>query len=338
MEYRQLEGINQSSLKKILVSPKSYLKEINRNKDEDENNDPQHFKLGKLIDFVLTEPDKHYNDYFFVEPDLKISDSIKEVIRYIFVHYQTINNFDNLPIRNIELIKEAAKKVGYGQSYKEETLINKIQKEGEAYYQCLINSIGKVRITKEDKNKALLTKMAIMSDPNLSKYFKKQKDTEIWFKKVINFNYKGFICKGELDQVYINHTLKEITPLDIKTTSDSVLNFSYNFWKYRYDFQASFYTFGLKQDLQIRELLKVGYKLLPFKFLIIETVGNSIPVIFNTTEEIYNIGAKGGILSTGKQLEGVVQSFERLCWHTENNLWDFPKEYYLNNKEFNIQV
>jgi hypothetical protein len=340
--YRELKGENQSRLKLMLKNPQAYSKNKSIKAD--------YFAFGSLVDFLLTEKDKDLEDEFFVLKEIKISENIKTIVEKLFDYYQEfdiatgITTTKGVPLRNVDMILEFAKELDYGQSWKPNTLIAKIEKEGESYYNILQKAKGKIKISEDDYYKAINCKMAVMSDPKLSKYFKSEKSregvllNEVIFKKILNFEYEGFNCKGELDQIVINHVNKTITPIDEKTTGESVLSFNFNFWKYRYDFQASFYTEGLRQDVELQPLLQSGYTIEAFKFIVIEKELINKPVIFTTTNTILHIGRYGGVLANGKEIEGFHQAIQRLRFHQESNKWDFPKEYYDNNEEFILTI
>ena len=131
-----------------------------------------------------------------------------------------------------------------------------------------------------------------------------------------------------MDKVFIDHTAKTITPIDYKTTGTSVDSFNYDFWRFRYDFQAAFYWTGLSLDPEIVKLREKGYKLLHFMYIVVERDSNNSPLIFRVPNAVTSIGWLGGTISNGKKLEGVTQALERYAFHNHNNKWDKPKEAY----------
>jgi hypothetical protein len=335
--YREIEAVNQSRLKLILKNPRAY--------QENKKIESDAFTFGSLVDFLLIEPTKNVEDYYFISKDLKVSDNVKTIVDRIFNYYEELKDFpeiieqEGFPIRNSKLILQYAQELEYGQSWKPDTLVAKIEKEGSGYYHSLVQAKGKIKISEEDYSKAVNCKMAVMSDELLARYFKNDDDNKSVFKYVLSFDHeRGFNCKGELDIVHIDKVNKVITPIDVKTTSDTVLGFNYNFWKYRYDFQAAFYRYGLKKDPHIAQLIEQGYKLEAFKFIVIEKELVNRPVSYWIPVSVDSIGQYGGTLSNGKELEGFEQALERLQWHNDNNLWEFPREYYINGQEFEILI
>lgn len=337
MEYRKIDAINQSRLKKILKSPKEYFD--NKNKTTD------YFTFGSVVDFLLTEKKKDFNEEYFVPIIKTPPDNIKFIIDKIYENEKFRKSIDEEftvldSVQIEELILKIATEINYGQSYKKETLLTKVYDGGLGYLESLRNAEGKQIISPDDFNKAKTRVMEVLSNPQLAKYFKKEsKDYDILFKPVIQFEYHGFTCKGELDIVIVHHGVKKIIPLDVKTTSDTIYGFNYNFWKYRYDFQAAFYTLGITGDKYFQPLIENGgYTVTSFKFLVIEANGYNPPVMFNSNPLLHNIGLNGGVLANGKEIEGVNQAFNRLQWHIENNKWDFSKDYYDNNCEFPLTI
>ena len=336
MDYRKHKGLNQSSLKKILQSPTAYQKEINRTEESLE----EHFVFGSLLDFMMLEKEKDFEDEYYIISGTMGSEAIQNIVKYVYDRHLLEEKECDLNTDAHNTILKGAMVYGYGGKWKQDTIVNKIIKEGLNYYNSLKKAEGKIIITQEDHSKALICKAALLSDPYTAKYFTAGKDIEIIDKKVIKFEHLGHHCKGELDKLVIHHGQKWIIPADLKTTGTGIYAFNTSFWKYGYDFQAAFYTLGVQLDPEIKKLLDKGYTLKNFKFIVIETDVNSQPFVFNTPQEVLNIGMNGGKLANGWYREGVTQAFTRLEYHMSNDQWLYPMEY-LNEDvpgELNIKL
>jgi len=155
---------------------------------------------------------------------------------------------------------------------------------------------------------------------------------------VIGPNDKGFDLKGELDRVAINHSTKTITPIDFKTTGKPITGFQYEFFTYRYDFQAAVYAWGLTYHPKIQELLDKDYVIQDFLYIVVETNLVNDPMIFNVNADVLQIGFDGVVLNSGRTLEGFNKALDRLQYALDNNAWKFPMEYYLNGGKLNIEI
>jgi hypothetical protein len=100
-----------------------------------------------------------------------------------------------------------------------------------------------------------------------------------------------------LDTTRINHKLKKITPMDIKTTGQPVTKFNTVIEKRRGDVQAAFYTRGIKQCLET--ICKIvgkdvrDYHIDQFAFIVESTSSAGIPLIFPMKMEAMLRGVNG---------------------------------------------
>lgn len=336
-EYRHLQKMNQSLLKQILKSPKAFLDTQERFAQQLENEAngivekiAPHFVFGKLVDFMLTEDGELEEVFYIMKNAKKPSDTIVEIIDMLFNDYAD----SGLLEEHQGKILECAGRVGYGGSWKPETVFGKILDAGSTYWETLKESANKIIVSEEEYNKAVICCAALKSDEVTKQYLvpSKNGDIEVIKKPIFEFTFKGVDMKGEGDLYTVHHHRKKIFPLDIKTMSGSVTEFPSNFWKYRYDFQGTFYDKGIRQLPYVQELLAKGYTIEPFKFLVIDKEAQSAPLVYSMSHDVSKIGAMGGTLSNGKKLEGIVQAVERYKFHSDSNKWDYPMEYYMNGE------
>jgi hypothetical protein len=340
MSYREMRGLNQSSLKKILVSPQEYLKAINKQEDEAT---PEHFLFGTVVDIMLTGTKDEFDEKFVKIPDeTKCSETIVAIVKDIFEDALTMSKEQEWDITALkdydEIILKKARQAGYQNNWKDETLTNSIIKQGSEYFELLKTTVGKTPITESEYAKAVNAVMALKADKYTQMYTRKQKDVEYLDKFIVCFGYEGEEIKGELDRVVINHKTKTITPIDFKTTGKSMLGFNYDFWQFRYDFQAAVYTYGLQRHSDIINLLGQGYTLNNFLYIVVEKSLIYNPQIFEVHKAITKIGWEGGTLSNGRRLEGFVQAVQRYQFATKNDAWDYSQEYYENEGKLFIEV
>jgi len=324
IEYRTIDKLNQSLLKEILKSPGSFVRAQEKYMQK-EKTIPSHFVFGSAVDHMITE-DVDFNDKFYVMGESAVSDTIKTIVDYVHDEFGPEEFIRKLEDCRDSIVR-ACSYVNYGQAWKEDTRINKVIEQGQNYFKDLAASAGKTIISSEDFSKAVVAHASMMSDPYMSKYLKpKESHMELVKKKVIEFEYDGIPMKCELDLVFINHKLNTITPIDVKTTGNTVYGFPYTVWKYRYDFQAAVYHFALEQAISGTNLN--NYHINHFKWFVVEKESVNHPLIYKANSKVLEIGFKGGTLSNGKVLEGFYSAIERYKFHKNNDKWNYPMEYY----------
>ena len=125
----------------------------------------------------------------------------------------------------------------------------------------------------------------------------------------------------------VDNEMGYLYPIDIKTTNVKTTNWISMFWKLRYDFQASFYTMGLFLGNYCQKYNCTVFK--PFKFIVESQTSPGTPLVFEAGHEIIDFGRFGGKM-VSKEYEGFDQAIRRFTWHSENDLWDYPMEDYIN--------
>lgn len=346
VDYKTISALNQSTLKQILVSPKSYVEAKERQLARVESTE-QHFVFGSLVDMMLTESKEDFDKKYAVIPDdTGVSETIAKIVKGV---YDEINDTFDLAWGTLEdypeqILKHCNYEL-YQSRWKDETRINKIVEQGSKYFDILKKCGTKTIITESEYAKAVNCVMALRSDKHTGKYCqKKSNDPKILIidKHVIMFEHEGLEFKGEIDRIIVNHKEKTITPIDFKTTSKSVLNFENSFWHFRYDFQAAVYMLGLTKDKseRLKSYYEEGYSFKPMLYIVVETFLKNPPMVFEISTTAINTGLYGNVDKVPKikeNLEGFYQAIKRFKYATEYNAWDYPMEYDTKGKTI-IQV
>lgn len=346
VDYKTISALNQSTLKQILVSPKSYVEAKERQLARVESTE-QHFMFGSLVDMMLTESKEDFDKKYAVIPDdTGVSETIAKIVKGV---YDEINDTFDLAWGTLEdypeqILKHCNYEL-YQSRWKDETRINKIVEQGSKYFDILKKCGTKTIITESEYAKAVNCVMALRSDKHTGKYCqKKSNDPKILIidKHVIMFEHEGLEFKGEIDRIIVNHKEKTITPIDFKTTSKSVLNFENSFWHFRYDFQAAVYMLGLTKDKseRLKSYYEEGYSFKPMLYIVVETFLKNPPMVFEISTTAINTGLYGNVDKVPKikeNLEGFYQAIKRFKYATEYNAWDYPMEYDTKGKTI-IQV
>lgn len=337
--YRDIDKINQSLLKKLLIHPVEYLKA--KDKQESDEVEKKHNVFGSMVDILCLSPER-FDKEFYVMEEADISDALKSISSMIMemaelegLDIPILSKEHNSPVDHI--ILEVAEKFNYQSNWKNDTKVKKIKESCGGYISKLVFAKGRTIVSTEEYQKAITCSMMLKSDPGTKYYFKPKKGEVLLFHKVVQFEFEGIEIKCELDIIRINHDSKIIYPADLKTIGSQIYRFNSDFWKFRYDFQAGTYFLGLFSDPTIKELLEKGYKIAPFRFIVGHSDSDYSPLVFKVGESAHNIAISGGVLSDGRRLEGLTQAVKRYKFHIKEDKWDYPMEYY-QNKILNIEI
>jgi len=336
IDYQTISALNQSTLKQILISPQAYVKAKERQLSGIESSE-RHFVFGSLVDMMLTESKEDFDKKYAVIPDdTGVTEVIGRIIKGLYDDISYLAEEKVLEDYKDEILQYCNYEQ-YQSRWKDETRINKIIEQGSKYFDILKNSGTRTIITETEYANAINCVMALRTDKYTSKYCQKKSNDpniEIVNKHVVVFDYQGLEFKGELDRVIVNHEDKTITPIDFKTTSKSVLNFEKSFWHFRYDFQAAVYTLGLSLDKseKFQKYYKDGYSFKPMLYIVVETFLSNPPMVFEISKTAINTGLYGNVDQVPKikeNLEGFTEAIKRFKYATENNVWEYSREYHV---------
>jgi hypothetical protein len=83
-DYRRMQKLNQSLLKKILISPRSFLEAQKKYQQQDDSTE-EHFVFGSMVDLMLTGTKAEFDEkYYRVSDDVKCSEASKNYYRWSF--------------------------------------------------------------------------------------------------------------------------------------------------------------------------------------------------------------------------------------------------------------
>ena len=170
---------------------------------------------------------------------------------------------------------------------------------------------------------------SLRTNPFTADWIVGNENIELHKQVVLDFEYLGVRCKGLVDLIAVDRKRCIVYPIDIKTSSSSTGLWGHTmFWKFRYDIQAAFYSYGIKNSGLLEEL---GCdKVHPFRFIVENQDFPGNPLVYQIGDTIAHLGQFGGT-AEGRVYEGFHQAIERYKWHTENDLWQYPMHDYLNN-------
>lgn len=308
--YLSSTALSQSKLKRILLHPQMFLNSSYGDADE-----PKETTLiGDAVDLIITQHESAFDEAFYITDAEKPSSMMGTFVWELFVNRE----------------HENAKAIAYERSGFKITL-DKVwerhEKEGVDYYNALIEAGLRSTITSNQKIKIDNIVSALKSHSFTSKWIQGEYGLEVHKQVVVEFEYLGELCKGLLDLVVVDKETNTAYPIDLKTTASSTGAWMSIFWKFRYDIQAAFYTYGVING-GLKESLGVD-KIHPFRFIVVNQDYPDNPLIYEMSEEILNLGQFGGT-HYSREYKGFHQAIEQYQWHTKEELWDYPMEDYIN--------
>lgn len=309
---RQL--INQSSFRYINPeeggSPELFYDYINGKIEEKET---EKMITGTMVHMALLEPEK-----FIVAEIPAISDNIKSIVDKVFASAK-INDIDltMLDLKDFEPeITESAKAINFGQSWKPETLVDKVVEGGKEYFNIIKQGQNKIILT--TKQKASVDKIVNAIKTQFGHYFEKRDDLDILHELPIFFtvptnDYTNLDCKAKIDMLIINHSLKEFHIIDLKTISQSIENFPKIFNERRMYRQMAFYERAVREEYK-------GYSSDIHSIIVAESTGYNRVRQYMISHEYINKG-----------IDEYSDILNRIAFHYSTNNWMISMEDLKNN-------
>lgn len=307
-EYREYSAPNYSKIKTFDISS-LYYKNLIDGKIVEE--DKSYFALGRAIHCVVLEPKRFNKEYLRCNinaPGGIIGNFTNELIA--MCKYD--NNIFGPNISKQEFEKAYS---AIDTSWKLETIINKFnESSGILYFNFMCKNYNKTIISESDYKIILKCKDSVCNHKAASKFLSNENSA---IELSIIWKYKDLILKSRLDKIVIDEEKKSVFIIELKTTSKPVSNFHRDYKSYKYYMQLAFYCEAAKCLFESNNYL--DYTFVPI-IIAVETKPFYETKIF----EINDADIKEGNIEFTKILD-------RIAWHTKNNKWEYPKEYYDNS-------
>jgi hypothetical protein len=310
-EYLSSTALSQSKLKKLLVHPQLF---INYNTEDDTDEPKETTVIGDAVDLILTQSSDAFYHAFYTTDVEKPGAMMGVFVWQLFV---------NRDSSDAELI--AYERSGF--KIKLDKVRERFEKEGKYYYEALLESNGKTVITSAQKTKIDNIVESLKNNEFTSEWINGSDRYEVHKQVVVEFEYQGHKCKGLLDLVVLDKETGIVYPIDLKTTSSPTNSWVSMFWKFRYDIQAAFYTYGIVSSGLVEKL--GGKSLHNFRFIVETQDYPGSPLIYEIDDVILAMGQFGGEYN-GRQYEGFADAIKRYEWHIANDLWNYPMQDYQN--------
>ena len=313
MEYLNSPAYNQSFLKKILGYPED-------DKDEIVPGIRKHISLGNTVDAILSYD--NFDELISIYNTQEPSELISKVIN---------NAFKLDPYISDDSIIQAIDLCGYKGNKNWDTIrrLEEIKQYSE-YIEFLKNSNFKLILTEDQYNLAKTICSNLYTAKNTEYYI----SAEGYRQLPIYFKYEDIDCKALLDKVIETDTT--IQPIDYKVTSSPLHQWKYVAKKFRYDFQAAFYTEALRYIYPNKTVL-------PFVFIVASSNPNTLPYVYKVEDEdlstgkyglkiIHNIEINEKPTFYYEQVNGFHQAIQLIKQKEFLNLDNYDVEGYLTNR------
>lgn len=275
-------------------------------------------RIGSLTDdllFTKMVDSSHFNKLYYIFDGAKPTATLGKLVNLV------VENKNGLPSKTE--VYELVKKNSYWSNIvDEDKLIKKFDnRQFWDYLRAYYGSKDKTIVGTVDYALAEDLVNILLTHEHSKHIFEDSKHTQTLYQYPIRFEYKGFILRGIMDFVKIDHKKKEITLIDLKTGKDDPEFFTTAFVKHRYDLQEAVYTLAFEHiclDLDLK-----GYKLKPFEFLYLSRYEKT-PIIYEVPK-VWHIAAKEGYKLNGRWTKGLDELIDDIKWHWDNKVFDKSK-------------
>lgn len=287
-----------------------------------EVNKTESVAIGSLVD-DLTNDDIDIENKYYIYNGSKPTATLGKLCNII------TKNYSELPEK--KEILEIVKKNNFWSTTKDDIkLVSKYNvPEFWEYLRAIFFSKNK-KIISSEKYELSKELCQILKSHDFSKHIFENNDLiDRYNQFTFNITYMDVVLRGMMDFLIVNHIDKTIQIIDLKTGQYKGLEFIINFIKFKYYIQESVYTLKKVEQFICKELNLKGYTMLPFQFLYI-SVYEKIPLVYTTTDLWHKAGRLGYYSGTyyNKGLDELIQEIK---WHVNNNVYNLPKEIYINN-------
>ncbi len=312
--YNQDYNFSYSSMNKLLFSPGIFYKDYILK--ERELKTDKHLIEGKLLHLLLLQPEK-LHDEFSIVPNKIPSDNVRKVLNDL--KKRIVGDLDDLGPEILEVLKEH----NLYQSFKEdEKRLSKIQTiENGEYFKFLLES-GKDIIDNDMLAKAT-ERVEVLKDNKDVMSLMEDTITDFEMDPIEAYNEKYLECdlkdykfglKGYVDRYIVDHDKKEITIIDLKTTSKGLDKFAETMDYYNYWIQAVIYsTLVIKNNEKDISSYKINYKF----------------VVIDNYDQVYVFDVSNNTKSDWYR--GFVDVLNQIDYHYTNRKYTLPYDFAMNN-------
>lgn len=330
-EYRDLpnsEYFSSSFLKdfdsrgpKALIQPKVY--------------DNSGIRFGSLADILLLSSGEFEDDYHitkftsnFPKTAQQLFDIVSEKIKEDdeFTEDDIINESEKFVKLCLDIISEEK----LWSTTKDEEKLKKHFLNDEFKGSLIDSIIAKTKklVSTEDYMKAQLM-AKVIREHEFTKDFINSDDLskkQVLFQTAIIYDDEGNKFKCLIDIILIDHESKTARVIDYKTGALPKEDFTFTFFKFRYDLQGALYTKALNEFLQQKGFKDYTILNPVFLYTCVSEPEAPLPVI--VSKDIIDSAFKGFISRTGRVYKGISQLVDEILWHRKHDKYEYSKQVY----------
>ena len=346
-EYRELDAVSYSLLSALAKDPKNI-----RDKKDKKN---EGMVLGSIVDSILLTGD--FDERFYVGEISKPTSTVEELLDWILEQDVDWSDKDKFAENLLNTIKEGLTHIPYRKSNKEAVRYSKAEEAIRPYLKSLGEAGDKHVISEEDHRSAKEVVNGFKTNEFTKKFFENPQTNKVKRYKSLAISWthhseqwnQDVPVKNLFDEVVIVPSAKKVVICDVKTIGKPIYQFLKDYWYYNYYIQDSLYTTGMRNiangngKIHFREDQEPvdisGFEVSNMKFLVGSFVEPSLPLVFPSSDELVEFGAKGGKRPNGTyKYPGWIQLIDDLIWHKKENKWDRSREIYNNKGRVNLEL
>lgn len=327
-DYREIPAFNYSILKAMSENGPRVLV-------EKEELSSTALEFGTLVDILITNPEERYNK-FYTKTVEKPTASLLQLADAIYMDHLIMDiPFESI---NVEMVVKKVRELGLWAKQKDETIIEKFNIDlFYNYIKAKIEAEGKIICTQELVDAAEYCARVLLTHDYTKDLFVESDTVEVLKQVPILYNFKGYMGKGKIDLLRIDHEKKIIYPYDIKTGSEVASNFANSFYHFKYYIQATSYMYGLSYLIENIEEFK-DYKIDNFRFIYISKKSPDFPAIYVVPESCLVSFFDGWTSLKGEYIKGFKDLVEEYIFYKSNDIYNVEKKIIDNNGVLNISL
>lgn len=301
-----------------------------------EKKDSPALRFGSLVDTMLTDAAEFDNKYIVSSMEFP-KDAMVTALNRIWQTYR-IPALNLITDAQILTILDALE---YFKHWLPNTRIKDIREKGSQYYSLLPVLESKVVVSAEDFNEAKGCVDALLHHPTIGPLFvddEFDKEIESFYQLKFRttllipchkFGVKTPNLEEEIpvrcmfDRLIVNHRLKTIQPIDLKTTGHSEEVFESSFFAWNYYLQATLYTDILKELISTDEYFH-DFTVLPFQFVVVNRK-QQLPLVWEFNREEFEEYAKQRGIRTYPEL------LAEMYWHMTSSVFNVSRVTFESN-------
>ena len=227
--------------------------------------------FGSAVDALITGGQEEFDANFIVAEFPNISDNLQTIAKTLFNKYSS--QYRNISDIDDNILAEIGAECDFWANPKYRNHRVKLIKENcQEYYNIMYAALGKKVISTETKEQVDAAVRALKDDLATKFYFAPNnpfnQDIQRYYQLKFKATLQGVEYRCMVDELIIDHKNKTIQPIDLKTSSHKEWDFYQSFVQWSYQLQARLYWRIIYDNIQRYEEFN-GYKLLPYKFIVI---------------------------------------------------------------------